>query len=102
MTSTQSTSASFKPSTAHTSTKTSSTCQQHIVIIVEFTRRRPVRVQWVLVEVGCVDVGADLGDDGRTEVAQPEALPVEPVEPPEKMRFVCIFYGKMPVGKFRG
>ncbi len=46
------------------------------------TRRGPVGVERVLVEVGRVDVRPDLGDDGRGQVAQAQALPVEAVEPP--------------------
>ena len=47
------------------------------------TRWRPVGVHGVLVEVGCVQLGADLGHDGRGQVAQAQALPVEAVEPPK-------------------
>lgn len=46
------------------------------------TRRHTVGVHGVLVEVGRVEVGANLGRDGDVEVAEAEALPVEAVEPP--------------------
>ena len=43
---------------------------------------RAVVVHGVLVEVGGVEVGGNLGRDGDVEVAQAQALPVEAVEPP--------------------
>ena len=46
------------------------------------TWRHAVGVHGVLVEVGGVEVGGNLGRDGDVEVAQAQALPVEAVEPP--------------------
>ena len=55
-----------------------------------FTWRHAVGVHGVLVEVGRVEVGGNLGRDGDVEVAEAEAFPVEAVEPPASRGHVSV------------
>ena len=67
---------------------------------VSFTWRHAVGVHGVLVEVGRVEVGGNLGRDGDVEVAEAEALPVEAVEPPASEGELSRGQGR-PGGKIR-
>ena len=58
--------------------------------VASFTWRHAVCVHGVLIEVGRVEVGGNLGRDGDVEVAEAEALPVEAVEPPASRGHVSV------------
>lgn len=53
----------------------------------QIVRRWAVRIGRVVVKVGRVDDALHLGQDRRRKGTVPEALPVEPVEPPERRFF---------------
>lgn len=53
----------------------------------QIVRRWTVRIGRVVVKVGRVDDALHLGQDRRRKGTVPEALPVEPVEPPKRSYF---------------